>query len=184
MISFILSLAEKTEQEKIQYLYDTFHKDLMRFAKYRLKNAGMPNYATDAEDAVQNAFVKIAKYGKAIDLQEDLKKIKAYLFTVVRNEVANIVKEYTYFDDIDEMPNVLPEEDFFEKLQIRERYEQVVNVIKELDEKYSITLYYRYEKELSAEEIAELMGLSVKTVYTRLERGRRLVLEKLGDENV
>ena len=127
---------------------------------------------------------KTVPFPDAKGMLEELQE-KNVLLAINSNRLNYSLKEFVqkYFDDIDEMSDVLPEEDFFEKLQIRERYEQVVDVIKELDEKYSITLYYRYEKELSAEEIAELMGLSIKTVYTRLERGRRLVLEKLGDEN-
>ena len=36
----------------------------MRFAKARLKHADVVDYEIDAEDVVQNAFLKISKYIK------------------------------------------------------------------------------------------------------------------------
>ena len=51
-----------------------------------------------------------------------------------------------------------------------------------MDEKYSITLMYRYSSSMSVKEIADLMGISEKTVYTRISRGKQKLLEML-EEN-
>ena len=71
---------------------------------------------------------------------------------------------------------------FFDKLQINIRYEHVVEKIKQLDEKYSITLLLYYGEEMDVKKISELMEIAEKTVYTRLERGKRLLLEDLSKE--
>ena len=49
-----------------------------------------------------------------------------------------------------------------------------------MDEKYSIALLYHYCEDMSVKEIAELMGLPEQTVYTRLTRGKRILLDMMG----
>lgn len=61
MLQFLLSISDESNHSKIEYLYNRYQKEMMRVAKSRLKQLGMPNYEIDAEDVVQNAFVKIAK---------------------------------------------------------------------------------------------------------------------------
>lgn len=55
----------------------------------------------------------------------------------------------------------------------------MVNAIAELDEIYSTTLSLVYIHEMSVKEVARMMGISPKTVYTRLERGKRLLLNSV-----
>ena len=73
--------------------------------------------------------------------------------------------------------------DFFEQIRIQERYDEVVEEIDRLDEKYSIPLSLRYGEEMETKEIAHLMGLSEKTVYTRISRAKKLLVEKINGEN-
>ena len=68
---------------------------------------------------------------------------------------------------------------FIDGIQIKERYNEVVEAIKRLDDKYSDILYLVYFEGKTVKEIAALMGISAKTVYTRLERGRILLMESL-----
>jgi DNA-directed RNA polymerase specialized sigma24 family protein len=52
-----------------------------------------------------------------------------------------------------------------------------------MDDKYGMTILYRYRDNMSVAEIAEFMGISEKTVYTRLARGKILLSEKLNQED-
>ena len=58
-----------------------------------------------------------------------------------------------------------------------ELYDDVVRALENLDDKYRATLQLVYNEEMTVNQIAEMMGLSAKTVYTRLERARKLVME-------
>lgn len=180
MLSFLLSTNE-SNHSKIIYLYNTYHDDMIKFAKYRLKKSGLPNYELDAEDVVQNAFVKISKYINSVNFDACEKEIKSYVLSVVANETKNMVNEYTYFDGIDSHAEELSDEDFFERIRIKETYHRVIDQIKHMDEKYSITLLYYYCEDMSVKEISGLMGISEKTVYTRITRGKRLLLELLSE---
>ena len=177
MLLFLLSISDESNSSKIEYIYNNFHNDMLRFAKTRLKNSGLPNYLIDAEDSVQNAFMKIVKYIDSIDFSVSQKELKAYVITIVANETANIIASYREISDLDENVADLDDCEFFERLHIKDRYEQVIKAIAGLDEKYSITLMYYYQNDMSVNEIAGLMGISAKTVYSRLSRGKRLLID-------
>ena len=93
MLQFLLSIADEKDHAKIEYLYQQYHSDMLRIAKSRLRQKGMPNYELDAEDAVQNAFFKITKYIHRIDFTAEGKEIKAYVLKIVSNEVSRIVSD-------------------------------------------------------------------------------------------
>ncbi len=152
---------------------------MIRIAKSRLKQSGIPSYEVDAEDAVQNAFVKITKYISAINFDAPEKTIKSYVLSIVSNEVINIVSDYKYYDDIDEYTDILEDEDFIERINIKESYNEVVRIIKQMDEKYSTSLMYYFCYGMSVKEIAQMLGLSEKTIYTRLERGKLILLKTI-----
>ena len=183
MLIFLFSISDESDHFKIEYIYNTFHSDMVRLAKSKLKKAGMPNYDLDAEDAVQNAFIKITKYIKKININANNNELKAYLLTIVSNEVYNLKSEYTYYDDVDEYAEKIEDNEFISSININERYEKVVTIVKEMDDKYSMTLLYRVCDNMSVEEIAKFMGIPEKTVYTRLERGKRKILEQLEEES-
>lgn len=93
MLAFLLTIAEESDQPKIKYIYDSFHDEMMRFATNRFRKAGRENYLFDAEDAVQSAFMKIVRYIDRIDFSADKKKLQNYVFSILVNEIYNILKE-------------------------------------------------------------------------------------------
>ena len=181
MLNFLLMIADESNREKIEYIYYKYHDDMIRFARHRLKYLGISSYELDSEDVVQNAFLKIVKYIDAIDISKPENQLKNYIFSIVVNETLNFMEDNADYDDIDTYIE-MPDEYFFDKLQINIRYEHVVEKIKQLDERYSITLLLYYGEEMDVKKISELMGVAEKTIYTRLERGKKLLLEDLSKE--
>ena len=59
MLQFLLSITDESNHEKIMYLYNKYHDPMINYAVSKFKNMNRCNYAYDAEDAVQSAFVKI-----------------------------------------------------------------------------------------------------------------------------
>ena len=184
MLIFLFMIADESNREKIEYIYNTYHDDMIRFARYRLRCLGISSYELDAEDVVQNSFLKIVKYIDAIDISKSEKQLKTYVFSIVANETKNLIADNMQYEDIDMYFERLSDEDFFEKLQLDSRYDSVVEKIKQLDEKYSITFLLYYDKGMDVKKISELMGIAEKTVYTRLERGKRLLLDELSKEEL
>ena len=184
VLNFLLMIADESNREKIEYIYNRYHDDMIRFARYRLRCLGISSYELDSEDVVQNAFLKIVKYIDAIDISKSEKQLKMYIFSIVANETKNFTGDNMDYDDIDIYSETMTDEDFFEKLQIDIRHDSIVEKIKQLDEKYSITFLLYYDKGMDVKKISELMGIAEKTVYTRLERGKRLLLDELPKEEL
>ena len=182
MLVFLLSVADESDHDKIIYIYRTYHGDMLRFARCRLRTAALPDYETAAEDAVQNAFLKITKHIGSIDFGASEKELKTYILSIVVNETINIINKQKSFDDIDDHANIMSEESFIERLLIKERYDQVMSAIESMDDMYRLALLYRFCKDYSVREIAKFFGAKEKTVYTRIARAQKILLEILDKE--
>lgn len=182
MLSFLLLISEPAQCDRIEHLYRTFHDDMLRIAKSRLQVYGRKNYEMDAEDVVQGAFMKMTKYVHAIKPDADDRELEAYVMAILSHEICDFVKDGTYSASYEEYEDYIEDGRFFEQMRISERYDEVVEAIERLDEKYSVSMLLRYRDEMSVKEIAKLMEIPEKTVYTRLERGKKRLLELLDKE--
>jgi RNA polymerase sigma-70 factor (ECF subfamily) len=102
--------------------------------------------------------------------------------TIVANEAKIFMSDIVYCEDLEKYENLMSDEDFIKQICIREQYQAVVAAVAQMDERYSTTLSLRYVDNLSVKEIAVLLGIEEKSVYTRIERGKRKLLEKLQGE--
>ena len=182
MLQFLLTLSDESSHGKIEHIYHTYHDYMMRYAISRFQAIGRTNFKYDAEDAVQNAFVKITKHIDRIDFSRGEIDVKNYCLSILSNEIYNFLsdnKENFEIFEKDEEFCFEKEYNFIEELELRENYDKVVKAIEDLDEKYSTTLYLVFCKEMTPNEISEMMGISVQTVYTRLRRGKKLLVDSL-----
>ena len=179
MLQFLLTLTDESSHWKIEHIYNTYHDYMMKFAVSKLKSMGRTNFIYDAEDAVQNTFMKIARYTDKIDFARGEKDVKNYCFSILNNEICNVISDNEELYELTDDFNVEKEYNFIEELELKENYEQAVAAIERLDEKYSTTLYLVFCKEHTVNEVAEMMGISLKTVYTRLARGKAILLDSL-----
>lgn len=184
MLLFLLSISDEKDHPKIMYIYSHYHDDMIRFAKARLKNIKCYDYNSEAEDTVQDAFIKIIKYIDSIDLSLEKRAVRAYLFSIICNVINDRMKDKKHFEDIDEYSEIIEDnDDFIEVLLVKEQYDTVLNAIEQLDEIYKITFACKYKKGMSAQEIADFMGVPLKTVQTRLLRGRHMLLDMLESDD-
>ena len=123
--------------------------------------------------------MKITRYIHNIDFSSSERDIKNYVFTILSNEITNILMNCEEIDGLDEEFSEQIEYSFIEELDIKEKYSEIVKIIESLDEKYSTALYLFYCKEMTVNEISELMGITPKTIYTRLSRGKKLMLDAI-----
>ena len=179
MLQFLLTLTDESNHEKVERIYNKYHDYMMRYAVSRFRTMGRTNFGYDAEDAVQNAFMKITRYIHDIDFSRGENDVKNYCMSILCNEIYNTLSEnQENYESYEELCSE-KEYNFIEELEIKEQYDQVVKEIESLDEKYSTTLYLVFCKEKTVNEVAEMMGISAKTVYTRLSRGKQLLIDSL-----
>jgi len=179
MLQFLLTLTDETDRGKIEELYNKYHDYMMKCAVTKFKSIGRSNYMYDAEDAVQNTFMKIARYIYNIDFSRGEKDVKNYCLAILSNEINNVLCNNKEKFEFNEEFCAAKEYNFIEELKMQECYDKLVEAIEMLDDKYSTTLQLFFCRNMTPNEIAELMGISPKTVYTRLARGKNLLLESL-----
>ena len=182
MLSFLLSICDPLYHDQINMLVKTYHNDLIIYAKHILKHAGVENYEIEAEDVVQNVYMRIVKYCRSIRFHESPQVMKGYLKKILKNEAMTFLKEQEHLESLDDKPYLtIDEDDFIEMIQAKEDYRRVVTAIYNLKDIYSYTLSYRFCDEMEVADIAKLMGVSEKVIYTRIERGLKLLLEMLNE---
>lgn len=179
MLLYLLSISDESDHGKITYLYENFYDYLLKYSVKVFQHHNRPNYVFDAEDAVQNTFLKVTKHIKKVDFSVGKNRLRNFLFAILTNETINVLRDNSKFIELNEEISIDSEYIFIDSLEIGERYDNVVAAIRKLDYKYSTTLSLFYNEGKTVNEIAAMMGLSTKTVYTRLARGRIILLNSL-----
>ena len=151
------------------------------------------NNQADAEDVVEDVFLRIAqKYFdivRSIDNETDLRN---YLLKAAKNTAINKSKskkkENTSLDTIIEynMNDIeeLSDDTFIEFLCNKIDYDQIVEAIKSLNEKYRDVLYYHFVMELTVPETAKLLNQTTSTTKKQLVRGKKMLLSLLETKGV
>ena len=178
MLSFLLTVTPYPDRNRIEELYSLYSSDMLKIAGYMFYNAGKSDYSSLAEDAVQNCFLRIIKHISKIDLVGKDKE-KAYIFVMLKNECLRLLNDLNGRNDDVELTDEVSDEDFFEKLSIKLNYDRVVAEIKNLDDIYSVPLMLKYVEDMKVSEIAKLMNIPEKTVYTRIARAKKILVEKM-----
>ncbi len=134
-----------------------------------------------AEELAQDAFLKSLQ---ALHTLEDRTKYKPWLLRMAYHLAIDKVRlKKISQSDIEESPLPITEHektpDPLAQLQQAERKKQVGLMLEQLDEvdRALMTLYYL--EELSVQEVADAMALSVSNVKVRLMRARQQLKEKL-----
>lgn len=126
----------------------------------------------DAEDIVQNVFLKLWKNTKAFDNDEHTDK---WLTAVCVNESKNYIKSFFRNHlNIDDTEIVSPE--IFDTSRQRDLF----NAVMELPKKERTVIHLFYYEDLSVKDIAEMLRISESAVKTRLSRARNKLKERLG----
>ena len=183
MLIYLLSIADEDKKQDVIYIFNKYHTEMLTAARVQFKNAGVPNWELEAEDAVQNAFVKITRHINTIKGKVKEENVRAYLYAITNNEVNVIISDNIRSNtDSADVEDMIDDEDFIRRLEMKEQYDIVVEAIKLLDEKYSSVLLFHFCGEMKVPQLAKLLGLKPKTVYNRIERGKRCLLELLKEE--
>ena len=188
MLAFLLSICDEKYHDKLEHLFYTYHDKMLQFARNRLRKFGRYDCLQDVEDIVQESFANILKYIHRINFDAELAVLECYILKIVGNEVLKHLKlknkcPQKYIEDIEELIYDSSAEIDFERIETKEEYNAVLAELKAMDEKYSTPLLMQYCVDLSAQEIADVLGIPLKTVYTRLERGMSKVKQAMKVED-
>lgn len=162
------------DRSKFCILYEKYRHLLLTVAMGVLHDCHL------AEDAVQEAFLKIARNMEKIN-ELDSRQTKRYLISTARNAAIDIYRKRS--KQLQQEVNV---EDFEEEISLSypdtDIDNAVLDILKNLPEKYRDVFLLKYSANLENNEIAKVCGIRETTVRQRIARGKALIeaqLEKL-----
>lgn len=135
--------------------------------------------AVEAEDAAQETFLRV--YTKLSTYQQD-RKLSSWILSIASHHcIDRLRRRHGDMLSLDEEPVALslparqagPEESALRT----EARDEVQRAVDRLDPAYRVPLILRYWHDLSYSEIADVMGLTVQAVKSRLHRARLQMLE-------
>lgn len=124
----------------------------------------------DAEDAVQNTFLKLLRTDIRFSDEEHIRK---WLIRVAVNECKNVWKSFWHrnmvsFDELEKEPEYTESDK-----------QEIFSEIIKLPKKYSVVIHLYYYEGYSVREISQIMGISESNVQIRLLRARNKLKELL-----
>ncbi|MDQ0885611.1 RNA polymerase sigma factor (sigma-70 family) [Paenibacillus sp. V4I9] len=162
------------------------HSDAYRVLVERHKNYiftlvyRMAPHKETAEDLTQEVFVKL--FRSLTHFRGDA-KFTTWLYRMTTNLVTDfrrsqkrkpyealLDKMKGWFTDAREQPE--------EMAMLKDEQERMQALLSELPDKYRLIMYLFHYKQLSYQEMSEVTGLPMKTLETRLYRGKAMLKEK------
>ena len=167
MILYMAMLDTDEDKQKFSAVYHKYRYFLWYLANERLKDAML------AEDAVQETFFALTRHMDRIQ-DPDAVSTRNFLATITKNKALDMLRKHTEepTEDVQTKADIKGE-DALETCICRESYEELCKAIEALDEIYRVVFEYKYLHELSDGEIADLLGITKKTVNVRIFRARK-----------
>lgn len=143
------------------------------------------NNTEAAKDIVQNVYIKCYKKLHTFKGQSS---IKTWLFRITINQCKDYLRS-SYFRRV--IPTgmkpreEIEERNSTEKVVLRKNMKkQIQECINKLPTKYKDSIYLYYVQELSLKETADILGVPIDTVKTRLRRAKEKLLPLLNEEDM
>jgi RNA polymerase sigma-70 factor (ECF subfamily) len=161
----------RAEEEALAALVSQYSGTLYRVAFSVLRNSA------DAEDAVQEAFLRVLRHRDTLD---EIRDQRVWLIRIVWNIVLDRkrrAKTRPETDDVAELARVLPSDGLTaeEIAAAAQHHAHVLACIEQLPPKERQVLMLSAFEELSSVEIASVLGITESSVRSRLFRARNLV---------
>jgi len=159
-----------SRQKRFETLVKAYSNDLYRFAYWLCSNHAI------ADDLVQETFLRA---WKALDSLEEEQKAKSWLITILRRENARRFERKSFdlvdIDDvaIEDTSGLTPEQSM--------QKQQLHRAMQSLDIEYREPLIMQTIGGFKTSEIADMLGLNLNTVNTRLFRARDQLKRKVSE---
>lgn len=170
MLAFFLAALEtEADRQMFVFIYENYRTRMEQTAIRILK------HQSDAEDAVQNAFVQIIRHFEKIN-SIPCEELPFWIISIVKNEALMIIrkrKRAVQFEDWEE--GSVAAEDVT-------GYHELVELVSKLPETYRAVLEMKIVLGYSDKEIAKHLNISETAVSTRASRARDLLRKAIERE--
>lgn len=169
----LIKLISKGDQKAFKELFSRYGNVFLGYAMSLMKDKSI------AEDISQDVWIKIVKLAPSY---EGKGQFVAWCYTMIRNQSFNILKSKNWSaqEELENFSETLSVASFEDELINEESLEAIKDTIKNLPEAQRISLSIWLNENLSYEEIADQMNLSVGAVKTHIFRAKETIKRKLG----
>ena len=166
---------QHAKDEALAALVEQYATTLYRVAFSVLRNPA------DAEDAVQEAFLRVLRHRDGLD---EVRDHRVWLIRIVWNIVLDRkrrAKTRPETDDVEELARVLPADGLSaeQRAAAAQHHSHVLACVERLPAKERQVLMLSAFEELSSVEIASILGITESSVRSRLFRARNLMADLL-----
>ena len=167
-----LNSCEKNIFESIYYRY----RNLLFYQALKITNN-----EKDAEDILQEAFIKIAKNIKCVDNVES-RETASFLTVITKNTAYDYIRKTSKTKEISlNYEEHCVVESRLKNLEENIEYQELVSVIAQITSPYNEVMYLHYVKDYSVKKTAALLDRKPSTVKMQLVRGKKILIDKLSE---
>ncbi len=147
---------------KTQEVWQTYGQEMYFFILKKVKNKNIAN------DVFQNSFLKIHKNLHQLKAEQ---KLRAWVFQISRNEIANYFKKESTYENPD--AGIINS-----TLDTRQDFCCFDRFIDELPKHFREVIELTYIKGNKQEEVAEILQISLANVKARIRRSKTLLKKR------
>jgi RNA polymerase sigma-70 factor (ECF subfamily) len=152
------------------HLWDEYRTTLYRFILTRVNDPAI------AEDIVQEVLIKVYE---RLNTLKDQEKILSWMYQITRNTIVDYYRQHRPTEDIAQ--TMAAKETNTEEDVEKELSQCILPMVNQLPADYREAIQMAEFNRLTQKEIAQKQGLSLSGAKSRVQRGRKLLKEKLLD---
>lgn len=171
---FLLQLIKNGDKQAFKYVFDTYFTALCRFMYLYLGDT------QEAEDIASDIFASVWENRKKLEIRLTF---KAYLFQAAKNRCLNVIRDRKATVSLDDINGQdTPQVSITDSLETEELNNLIQEAILSLPEKCREVFLQSRTKNLTNQEIAESMDISVKTVEAQITKTLKQIRKFLGTQ--
>jgi len=171
---FLLQLIKNGDKQAFKYIFDTYFTALCRFMYLYLGNT------QEAEDIASDILASIWENRKKLEIRLTF---KAYLFQAAKNRCLNAIRDRKATVSLDDINGQdTPQVNVTDSLETEELNHLIQEAILSLPDKCREVFLKSRTNNLTNQEIAESMDISVKTVEAQITKALKQIRKFLGEQ--
>lgn len=163
----IFKKLKNGDESGVSELVELYYEDILRYCMFRLPDRYL------AEDAVQETFLKVFRY---FDDYRHKGRFRAFLYKVAANTCIDMMRKKRW----DQIPKDAAQEET--GMEETEQQEDFRRIIRSLPPELGEIVLLRFSQELKMRETAEMTGVPLRTVQSRLRRALKMLRAELEPE--
>ncbi|MFZ2912404.1 MAG: RNA polymerase sigma factor [Candidatus Absconditicoccaceae bacterium] len=171
--------VKEGDNQAFEVLYDKYKDKIFSYVRNIL------NYnKDDATTVLSDVFIKVFEYIKSYEV----KNFKTFIYRIAHNTAIDLIRtsKTGIYTDEENAKLVEDKQSMIEKENLNTQFKQniMIGFLSQIEEKFRNVLYLYYFEEKSYEEIAEIMESNKNSVGTMISNAKKILKEKIKDENI